>query len=421
MTFHTERRSRSCLTTLTVTPATCSSSWSSGRAASEDGDRDAAIQFERTIVAALARADDGTGEARATIGAAFTDALHAGSEGSALQVLTEQLEPLEEAVQVLDDNGVRARRRPVAIPAITGEYPPSLLALAGKPGSVVSEGSVGVVSGAGGTAKTTLMLNQALVYAHAPPGEATQLHGGIFDAPTGGGPVLHLTFENEDTVARDPVLALVDQLDRGRPSSFREAAWRVHVLDMMNCPVFGPTERGAAAGLYNARPGPLAGWVDLEHAIEEVRPRLVIIDPVLCAYVGDANSTPAVREFLGALASLARSHRLGVILIAHSTKAARKSGDPMDVGQIGGTDHWTSGVRGTFSLSYDESIEGGRVLACPKANRGPDRLLLPLDPIRGSNGEPLGFVAADGQGWRPPPAKDERSRALVGAGENPHA
>ena len=189
----------------------------------------------------------------------------------------------------------------------------------------------------------------------------------------------------------------------------REYTWQARRW-MLGRPVFGPTDRGAAAGLYNARPGPLAGWGDLVRAVESIRPRLVIIDPVLAAYVGDSNGVAPVREFLGPLACLAGTHSLGVLLIAHSNKAARKAkdADPLDPGQVGGSGHWFDTVRGVLVLNRSEDRAEGRVLACPKSNRGPDRLVLPLNPIRGGQGQPLGFLAANEAGWRTPPPSDER-------------
>ena len=402
--------------------------------ASDAGDRDAAVGIECTVVKGLSPPDDGTGEARAHIAKSFAGALATADEEAARKILDDVRESLQEAVGVLDASRVGDLRLSVPIPAIKGRYPPPLLALAGKLGSVVSEGSVGVLSGAGGVAKTAFVLHQGLAFANAPPGEATRLHGGMFDAPNGGGPVLYLTFENEPPVARDPLLALAAVLDGGDSGPFHDAAGDVHVLDMMEYPLFGPTVRGPSAGLYNARPGRLVGWESFEHAVKLVGARLVIVDPVLCAYVGESSSVPAVRDFLAALTSLARAHRLGIILIAHATKSARKSGDPLDVGQIGGTDHWSSGVRGTLVLSHDESRAGGRLLACPKANRGPDQILIPVDGIRGSEGEYLGLCVADDLGWRdPPPPKDKqqggrangRARSGNGVGinylpENPH-
>ena len=380
---------------------------------SDSGDRDAAVELERAVIRAISPPDDGTGEARAEIAKAFVSALASDDEEGARRVLGDSREILKNALQELDRCRDDDARVPVPVPEITGDYPGPVLSLAGRPGAVLSEGSVAIVSGAGGTAKSALVLHQALAFAMAAPDRGadsrSQLNGGIFDVHKGG-PVLYLSHENEPPVARDPLLELARIIDKDNDSAAHDALSRVYVMGMLGRPLFGPTDRGAAAGLYNARPGPLPGWGDLVRAIELTRPRLVIIDPVLAAYVGDSNGVAPVREFLGPLACLAGAHRLGVLLVAHSNKAARKAkgADPLDPGQVGGSGHWFDTVRGVLVLNRSEDQAEGRVLACPKANRGPDRLVLPLNPIRGGQGQPLGFLAANEAGWRTPPTSDER-------------
>lgn len=316
------------------------------RDASDSGDRDAAVEMERAVIGALSPPDDGTGEPRAEIAKAFVSALASDNEEGARRILDDSREGLENALRALEPYRDDDARVPVPVPDITGDYPAPVLSLAGRPGAVLSEGSVAILSGAGGTAKSALILHQALAFAMvSADGGADRLcglHGGIFDVHQGGGPVLYLSHENEPPVARDPLLELARNIDKSNTGAAHEALTRVHVMGMLGRPVFGPTDRGAAAGLYNARPGPLAGWGDLVRAIESIRPRLVIIDPVLAAYVGDSNGVAPVREFLGPLACLAGAHGLGVLLVAHSNKAARKAkgADPLDPGQVGGSGHW---------------------------------------------------------------------------------
>ena len=55
----------------------------------------------------------------------------------------------------------------------------------------------------------------------------------------------------------------------------------------------------------------------------------MVIDPALDAYTGDPNNLAAVREFVSALGAEAAARSCGVLLVAHSRKAARgKDSDP---------------------------------------------------------------------------------------------
>ena len=386
-------------------------------AATERGDPDELRAATRAVLAVAKELQPNPrSEAEAAVAGAIAEAVSASDDATAIAALAKiRAEHLEHVVGSDDDARVA-----VPVPAITGAYPPPVLRLASKGGSVLSEGSVAIVSGAGGAGKSTLVGHLALAVAMGPEvsdgrSRLSRLHGAMFDAPCGGRPVRYLSHEDEAPVVRDALLELARAIDEGEDGDAHEALKRVFVMEMLGRPIFGPTDRGSASGLYNARPGPLDGWADLARAVESVGPTLVIVDPVLAAYVGDSVSVPAVREFLGALARLARAYRFGILLIAHSTKAARKSGGPMDPGQIGGTDHWTSGVRGTLVLSNDET-RAGRVLPCPKSNRGPDRLMIRLDAIPGGQRQPVGFRAADDHGWRPSPAPEKET-----GGSNGHA
>ena len=87
-----------------------------------------------------------------------------------------------------------------------------------------------------------------------------------------------------------------------------------------------------------------AGWWNLWSEARRIKPRLIVIDPALAAYVGEANAAAPVREFLTALATEAAQLNTGVLLLAHSNKAARSSKhqkpkpeDLLDPGQVGGT------------------------------------------------------------------------------------
>ena len=118
-------------------------------------------------------------------------------------------------------------------------------------------------------------------------------------------------------------------------------------------------------------------------------PRLIVIDPVLSAFVGNSNEAAPVREFLSALAVAADEHQCAVLLVAHSTKAARgKDADPFDPGKVGGSAAWTDGVRSALILDWDDARgPGERRLAVAKSNYGPARRLMPLKPVRVGNAD----------------------------------
>ena len=138
-----------------------------------------------------------------------------------------------------------------------------------------------------------------------------------------------------------------------------------------------------------ARPGPLEGWRDLWSAADEIRPKLIVIDPALAAYVGDSNAAAPVREFIGALAHAANAIAAGVLLVAHSTKSARGGQhtrpDPYDPGQVGGSAAWTDGARAALSMTWQGGGDDGpryRCLAISKANYGPAKIWCEAIPIR---------------------------------------
>ena len=385
------------------------------RDAGDTGDRDAAVSLERTIIEALAPRDDGTGDARAQIGKVFVQALEAGSEDAARQVLEKARAPLETAVCALE-RGLHEDDEFLPAPQVRGDAPRPLLSLAGKQGCVVSEGSVTILSGSGGIGKTSLVRQLALGFAMASRGPA-RLHGSMFDAPHGGGPVVYMSFEDVSALIRDGLDQLARSIDDPEALASVE---QVFLKRKGRCkPVFGPTMRGSSSGLYTAEPGQLPDWRTMERAVERARPRLLILDPVLSAYTAESNSAAPVRVFLEALTTFAETHELGVLLVAHSTKAVRRGKqDVMDPGQVGGSGHWYDTVRGVLVLHRDEEAGDprARILACPKANRGPDRMVVPLAGIHGRDGQYLGFVARDARGWRyPEPESDD------GSGGNPHA
>ena len=280
---------------------------------------------------------------------------------------------------------------------ISHALPRPLLRANGKTGAVLAEGAVCLLSGAGGAAKSTLAATVALDVAFggqlADPNGPERLAVGLSDLfDVRAGPVMMASYEDpaavvswrlgDLTAARGVAAAVLD---------------RIHVADMAGLPLYGPP---SATGLYNTRPEPLRGWAHLWEAADRIRPALVVIDPALDAYTGEANNLAAVREFMSALTAEARARSCGVVLVAHSRKAARRSRgedreDPYDAGQVGGVAAWSDAARGVLTLT---GRGDDRTLAVAKANWGRAFISTKLQPVNNESGALVGFDA-DGGGW----------------------
>ena len=276
-------------------------------------------------------------------------------------------------------------RRAVAVPDAPKERPLPLLRLVGRTGAVLTIGSVGVLSGAGGAGKSALVSSLALALAGR--GRRTdgdkRLAGGLFEAPTGGGPVLLAQWEDEPSVTRFRIERAEERL------GLDDAKSRVYLMGMED-PIFGVP----AGGAFNAIPERLPAWRELWGEVERLKaeghgPRLVVIDPAMSAYGGNANDVSAVRAFLmHGLKAEAKANDCSVLVVAHSTKAARnEDADLFDPGQIAGSGAWTDGVRSAMVLRRVKGSRFGReddalCLMVSKSNYGPERLGMPLEPVR---------------------------------------
>lgn len=280
-----------------------------------------------------------------------------------LQTLIEGSPTPQEALtnEVLDKlREIRAHRPPPqARPFyhINEPEPEQILTAHGQKGPLLTAGMVGILAGAGGTGKSRLAAQMALTIADPSRDELEPTADGLW-APAQSGPVLLATYEDAPASTAHRLKRLAAHFD------VHDAP--VHILDLQGWPLFGPYE----ATPYAARPGRLPGFAILAAAAEAVKPCLIIIDPALSAYVGEQNAATPVREFVAALAQLARQHAAAVLLVAHSTKAGRADSDPFDAGQISGSAAWHDAARAALVLTRDR--DGGRwTLAISKANYGP--------------------------------------------------
>lgn len=304
----------------------------------------------------------------------------------------------------------------VPLSEIDPNLPEPVLAVPGG-GAVLSVGTVAVLAGEGGIAKSPLALNLALDIAALPQdGKFRPVLDGLFHAP--GGPVLMASWEDGPATLRWRAGHLATAIDGHERGPATKAIERLHVLSMLGDdsgqiamhgrPLFGPDDAGGA-------PKPLRGWSDLWKAARKIKPCMIVIDPVAAAFVGDGNTAGPVRDFLGKIAKEASTVQTGVLLLAHSTKSARRQREtdlyePFDPGQVSGSSQWTDGARGALTLTWRPEKYGGgpgkRMLAIAKANYGRAHVVVPVEVVRAGSKDKetenaiVGFKAA-GRTWEP--------------------
>ena len=325
-------------------------------------------------------------------------------------------------VSELDVTGEISEQREVRpIADITGSLPRSLLSVSGHNGAILTEGSVALLAGAGGVGKSALMVSLALGVARLGDGERGAVVEGIFDGI--GGPVILVTYEDVPEVTAWRVRNLVaEAMKHDLEEKRQEAFSRIYVIDLLGRPLFGPMSAPGRSASYNAPPGPLSGWSDLWFAAARLRPGLIIIDPALSAFSGESNAAAPVREFLGALALRAKTLGTGVLLTAHSNKAARASNqDPYDPGQVGGSAAWVDGARGVLAMTRsqsgddDENATASELqLAVAKSNYGPSLVTVGLSSIRAGGGAIVGFKAEGS--WSGPGLNYSQQQSVQGSG-----
>jgi len=91
---------------------------------------------------------------------------------------------------------------------------------------------------------------------------------------------------------------------------------------------------------------------------------LLILDAWVSLWTGSEASVDAVRHCLGALRGLSRTHRLGVVLIHHTTKGKGTT-------SYRGSGAIASTIEAVFTLTRGDR-DPERVLACEKMRLGPE-------------------------------------------------
>jgi RecA-family ATPase len=123
----------------------------------------------------------------------------------------------------------------------------------------------------------------------------------------------------------------------------------------------------ATLGVQNASGGisMTAQFERLEKAVEEHKPKLVVIDPAADVFGGDEIKRVQVRQFVQKLAKLALDNDCAVMLLAHPSLAGLTSGR----GTSGST-AWSNSARARLYLETDADDPNRRLLKVMKANHG---------------------------------------------------
>ena len=282
---------------------------------------------------------------------------------------------------------------------ITPKLPPPILGAKGMGGAVLTEGNVCVLSGQGGVAKSTLTASIALSFAACTPmesGGTVALKDGIFEGT--GGRVMIASFEDSRETISYRLKGLAEIWHEGGQD---RRIWRASKKNIHCANLPEPLYIGEGFDL----PRPTMAWNYLWETANGFDPKLIVIDPIIGAYLSNGNNPPEVFDFVKALAREAGKFGAGVLLVGHSNKAARQSAkyDPFDAGHIAGTGAWTDAARGVMTLTRDgrEGNEGRTNLAISKANFGPSYIETHVRPIYRldmSDKMPYG-MEIDGSGW----------------------
>ena len=223
-------------------------------------------------------------------------------------------------------------------------------------GTVLRAGDVALLSGAGGVGKSFVTLALAVAAAGARTKRANEACG----LHVRSGPVVMLSYED------DP----------------RTLAFRAGLIAAGS----GPKPDPAPPGLFLVRdPEPLMKanpdrpgeaeeaehWHTFFTGVRALAPSLVVVDPASAVLAGvNQNDGTSVRRFIRALALQAEAGGFGILVVAHSTKAARYNPnlDP-SAGAVAGSGQWWDAARGVLRM---RGLGPNKtVLECVKANHGP--------------------------------------------------
>lgn len=306
----------------------------------------------------------------------FDDGRRMVEQGEALEDVLAEVSDAVDLVRGSDPSG-KLRLRPLAECSQEPEPVPLLRRDGDRFGSVLAVGEVAVLSGAGKAGKSTLALQVALGAAGCPGSPDAWQE--VLGLEVRSGPVALVSFEDDLRRIYDRATLIGD----AAPQS-------LHAVNARGFPLFGVRE----GEHIQARPRKLPAWFTLWAQLRRIRPRLVVIDPVGSAFLGNSASVEAVRAFIDALRSEAERAGCGVLLIAHATKGGRgQEATATDPGQVAGSAAWSDAARAVMVLRDNK-------LTLAHANYS-DGFTVDLKPLQ-DGGRFRGFRVSDGEEERNP-------------------
>ena len=247
-------------------------------------------------------------------------------------------------------------------------------------GSAVVVGEVGILTGAGGRGKSTLSMQIALTAAAMPgQGYAAPFDPDPFHHDDAqpvceviGGPVVALGYEDRLPWVRHRLRLAANMGGERATNCLRLAAADPVRLSVAatDTPLFAVPPGGRRDALPEATPTYRQLW----ERVKEIGARLVLIDPTALALEAPTHDSGTVGRFVSALRRDAHATGSGILLVAHSTKAARRKDAPdADPGIVSGSHAWFDRVRAVWTLKRpkDDDPNGdgdGLRLALVKAN-----------------------------------------------------
>lgn len=120
----------------------------------------------------------------------------------------------------------------------------------------------------------------------------------------------------------------------------------------------------------------------VEMAVKEVKARLIVIDPLMCFLMHNANKEQAVRQALVRLRQTAERYNLAVVLVRHLSKNGGRNALYRGTGSIA----ITAAARSAFLVAPSPRDPHMRVLYHCKSNLGPITPSLQFEPVAVEDG-----------------------------------